>query len=656
MPGSSARRPALEASAGLALAAIACAWLARASDAPPGGSAGPALARSVSPPPPALARSGAPPVPSPLPEPPLPVHRTRLVARLDPSSHVVHGEGEILWTNRSSQPVSSVFWHLYLNAFKHPRTAFLRSRLGEGRGGQLPATWGELRLSRLSVRPSREPPASARDLLPALAAHSPGDPEDQTDLQASLPAPCFPGESLVFDLAFDATLPSIVERTGYMENFHMVGQWFPKLARLRDDGSWSHFPFLRLSEFDADFGHYDVTLEVPEGYTVGATGELQEAKSEGGFRRARYLQENVHDFAWTAWDRFQERAEEIEGVRVRALFPPGHEPAVGRQLDGLRVAMRCLNTRLGPYPYRTLTVMQPPSGAGEAGGMEYPTLITTGGAWFGPPWLRSSEAVAVHEYGHQYFYGLLASDEHRYPFLDEGLNSFVEGLCLREGYGAGGLLAAPGLSVDFLQGARWMALGAGHDHAIAHGAAAYPTAGHYGRLAYFRTAALLATVRGAFGEALFDETLRRYAQAYRFRHPEPTDLLATFAQASPPMAAALEEGLARRGWIDAAVTALEPGWALVVRRGTLPLPMTIRLRFADGSARDEPWDGQSEWIRLDTEGPPELTEVEVDPEHRILLDENWSNNRRTRSPAHLGLGSLERASFWGGLLGHLLAP
>lgn len=595
-------------------------------------------------------------IPPPLSEPPVPVHRTRISARLDPVAHTIQAEGEIQWTNQSALPIQETYWHLYLNAFQHARTAFLRSRLGEGRGGQLPLTWGEIKMTRLKVRSSSAPPEASHDLLPTLAAHSPEDPEDRTDLRSPLPEACAPGETLIFEIAFQTSLPTIVERTGYMGSFHMIGQWFPKLARLRADGSWSHFPFVRLSEFDADFGDYDMTLEVPVGYTVGATGEQVEETISDGIHRTRYVQKNVHDFAWTAWNRFQERTLSLEGVQVRALFPPGHEPAIQRQLDGLGVAMRCMSKRLGSYPYKTLTLVQPPSAAGEAGGMEYPTLITTGGHWTGPPWLRTSEAVTVHEYGHQYFYGLLASDEHRAPFLDEGLNSFLEGICLREGYGAGSLLAVPGLTIDFAAAARWMALPSGHDLAIVGGAAEFPTAGHYARLIYFRTSTLLSTLRASFGESRFDEAFSRYVQAYRFRHPEPADLIASFAVTDPAMAEALEDGLSRRGWIDAAVVDLQPTWGLVVRRGTLRLPMDIRLSFADGSTKEERWDGQSDWIRFDVNGPPELISIEVDPTHKILLDEDFHNNRRSRDPASVGHGTLERASFWGGVLGHLIAP
>ncbi|RYE89399.1 MAG: M1 family peptidase, partial [Myxococcales bacterium] len=579
------------------------------------------------------------------------MHRTTITARLDEVTHSVHGDEEIRWVNRSSAPVDEVYFHLYLNAFKNSRSAFLRSRLGEGRGGDLPASWGELAITRLRVRRADEPAAAARDLV--LEAHSPGDPDDQTDLRATLPARCEPGQELVFEATFDARLPSIVERTGFHESFHLVGQWFPKLARLRDDGTWSHFPFVRLSEFDADFGHYDVTLDVPAPYLIGATGERRDEAVANGRRRERYAQADVHDFAWAAWDGFVEQRTTIGDVAVRALHPAGHEPAVARQLDALRLALPCFSRRLGPYPYRTLTVVQPPTGAGEAGGMEYPTLITTGGLWHGTPGVHLGEALAVHEFGHQYFFGLVATDEHRWPFLDEGLNTYVEAQCLREAHGAGSFAALPGLDLDTEATGRWLGLSAGHDLPIAQASGAFPTAGHYARLVYYRTGTLLATLRGAFGAEAVDGAIGRYAREQRFRHPEPADLVATFAAVDPALGEALVEGLERRGWIDVAVVGMHTeaavtpgglfdrpgagretavseavsgrhaGWAVVARRGTLRLPVEVVLRFADGSERRERWDGQGDWVRYDVEGPSELVGVEGDPDHRLTLDEDW---------------------------------
>ena len=107
-----------------------------------------------------------------------------------------------------------------------------------------------------------------------------------------------------------------------------------------------------------------------------------------------------------------------------------------------------LNRRYGRYPYPTLTVVHPPEGAANAGGMEYPTLITTGGPWFAPySGVHGIQAVTVHELGHQWFYGLVATNEHDYPFLDEGLNSFAEYDALKARYGEGSLVSFFGLNV-----------------------------------------------------------------------------------------------------------------------------------------------------------------------------------------------------------------
>src|SRR5207253_63210 len=119
-------------------------------------------------------------------------------------------------------------------------------------------------------------------------------------------------ESIELDVVFDDKLPSVIARTGYSGTFHFVAQWFPKIARLEPDGTWAHFPFHKLSEFYADFGSYDVTITVPESYVVGATGPVTETRVEQGWRTERHVETNIHDFAWTAWNEYQQQGETIE--------------------------------------------------------------------------------------------------------------------------------------------------------------------------------------------------------------------------------------------------------------------------------------------------------------------------------------------------------
>src|SRR5690606_9692244 len=112
--------------------------------------------------------------------------------------------------------------------------------------------------------------------------HSPGDPKDETDIRVDLPDEVAAGSTLTLEIEWESQLPQIVERTGYLSDYHFVAQWFPKLARLERDGTWRHFTFHAQSEFYADYGDYDVTLDVPERFIVGASGETIERRVEGG--------------------------------------------------------------------------------------------------------------------------------------------------------------------------------------------------------------------------------------------------------------------------------------------------------------------------------------------------------------------------------------
>ena len=693
---------AFELALGLALATLTTTWAAaRARDASGIGGEGAAGAS-------ALSQDAAPPSGPPTDEPDVPpgglgpihdddralpshaeeVHVTTITAKLDPVSHVVSGDERIVWRNTSRVPATELWVHLYLNAFKNERTAFLRTRLGAGRGSRVPTDWGfvDVKSMRLAAAEGALAARVGEDLWALAERSSPGDPEDETDLRVPLPAPIAPGGEVTLELAFDAKLPTITERTGYLGSFHMVAQWFPKLARHTKSGAWEHFAFHRLSEFSADFGRYDVTLDVPDGFLVGATGRRVADAHAGGRSITRWEQADVHDFAWSAWDRFEERTAKVGAVDVRVLTPPGYAAAAAIELETVTRGLGCLGRRYGAYPYDVLTVVHPPSGADEAGGMEYPALITTGGAWHGTPPSRALETVTLHELGHQWFYGMVATNEHVAPFLDEGVNSYAEAACLRERFGDASALALPGLPISLDAVHREVALLSGLDTALGAPADSFPTASHYGALVYWRTSTLLRAIDGAFGPGMVDRALARYARAYRFGHPDVRHLLDAFEQAGGPRAReALATGLFERGWVDYAVVDLGSarhasplgvfdrlggretitattstgdydGWALVVRRGSLKLPVDVELTFRDGTRRTVRWDGQSDWVRVAWSRAPEIAGVAVDPSRLVAIDERHSNDARALVPSWFGRAAAERASYLLGLASFLAAP
>ena len=598
-----------------------------------------------------------------------PVASYTMRASLDPATHTVWGEGTIRWRNASRIPQRELFVHLYLNAFKNDRTTYMRTPASGFRGDALEA-FGYNDVKRFTVREMGAdvwPPPSERV--------TPGDPEDETDIRVPLPRDVAPGETITIDMAWESRLPSVSLRTGFSGSFHMVAQWFPKLARLEPDGRWAHFPFTRFSEFYSDFGSYDVTVDVPDAFILGATGVLEKETRAGGRVEARYVQDDIHDFAFTAWDGFKVREADADGVAVRCLYPPGFERAAEVAVDSARFGLAHFGKAYGRYPYRTLTIVHPPTGAEEAGGMEYPTLITTGGPWFAP-WssARLIEAVTMHELGHQWFYGMVATDEHSWPFLDEGINSYAEAEALETLYPHNSAIHAPGLEVSIPALYRVGAAMVEHNDEVAQGSADFHTGGDYGALVYARAAAILHTLSRVYGAERVQQAIGRYTRRYRFEHPGPEHFIAAMAEVlGDGVAATLRVALFERGWVDYAVHEIssspseeprgvfgEPaspgaapranptpwqGYALVRRRGTLTFPVTVELTAEDGTIQRVRWDARETAARIPYSGQSRLIAAVIDPDHRILLDANLRDNARRRGKGLIAPRVLDRAVF-----------
>lgn len=590
----------------------------------------------------------------------------RLEARLDEKDHRVIGRGTIRWKNASQKPAEELYFHLYLEAFRSERSLFLRSPHRRSRTGSGLGQAGGLEVERL-----HSPRYGDIDLWANAEPHSPGDPEDTTDIRVPLPAPVLPGETLDLEVAFTAQLPRVVERTGFAESFHLVAQWYPKLARREPDGRWAHFAFHPFSEFYADFGDYDVTLDVPREYIVGATGRLVESRVESARRVERYVAEGVHDFAWAAWDGFETEQRRIGEVDVRLLAPPGTRAARDVTWQTLEHALPFFGERFGRYPYPTLTVVHPPAFARGTGGMEYPTFITTGGSTHWPRLgIRSIEQVTVHELAHQWFQGMLASNESAYPFLDEGLTSYAEWAALEAQFGPGSMVDLLGLRLSDVAVGRAVTLRWGRDEPIAQPASAFTSMRSLAAHVYSGTATIFETLRRVYGDEALERALRDYALRFRLAHPTPDDLLESIRQHLGDSAAeALRTLLYERGTVDFAVTELQsarrtpqagttPGeWhnrVVVVRRGTVKLPVTIQLELEGGRRIERRWDGQGPLITLESVDEAAVRRVVVDPERRVLLDENLLNNVRSAEGPGRAPRTSQRLWYWTELLLHAL--
>lgn len=607
---------------------------------------------------------------------PLRVASYTLKATLDAAQHRVTGQGTIQLFNYTQLPLNELYLHLYMNAFKNDRSLFLRSPFGAGRSGGRGSEWGYIDVKRLFARES----SSELWALRRMAAVD--DADDETDVRVPLAAPLAPGRTLTLEVDFEVKLPEIVERTGYAGDFHFVAQWFPKLARLMPDGTFDHFSFHPHAEFAANFGTYDVTLDVPAGHVVGATGQCAAEPARTGRQMLRCRADDVHDFAWTSWGGFEQQRERVGSVEVKILTPPGNSMNAQVELDLVRFGLSHFGRRFGAYPYPSLTVVHPPEAASNAGGMEYPTLITTGGPWYTSlTGARAIEAVTLHELGHQWFYGLFASSEPRFPFLDEGLNSYAEHSALTSRYGVGSAFSGFGFKLANEAMSRAIAAARGADEPIAQSAADFFSFRSLGALAYSRTATLFSTLERVYGKHELELALSDYADFARFRHPEPQHLLeAVRGRLGERAARNLERALFERGNVDYVVRDLQSapvdphagifddgnarrtlprsaprppsrwvGRAIVLRHGSLEFPVQVALEFEDGRREHQTFSGEGTRFTVSCEGPARLVGVTVDPELRVLIDDDLTNNA-ARAQDQGAPRSLERLLYVAELL------
>jgi hypothetical protein len=624
----------------------------------------------------------------------------RIDAELDAAKHAVHGTEQLQWRNRSDREVRSIYMHLYLNAFANEGSTLFTEREvltahGSSRGNARlkKGEWGWIDLN--SVR------QADTDLKYSFVQPDNGPATDHTVVRIDLAQPVPAGGTLTLDIDFLSQLPRVVERTGWFGDFNLVAQWFPKIGVLELPGErgatevrWNCHEFHFNSEFYADFGLYDVKLTVPSDYTVGAVGEQQgEPQSAGGKTTYHFVQGDVHDFAWVAAKGYKTLDGTYEGpgspkVAVRVIYPPEYvasaQPVLKASIDSLGYFSRTL----GAYPYKTLTAVVPPYNASEAGGMEYPTFFTAEGYNEVQPGTISQymiDFVTIHEFGHGYFYGLLASNEFEEPMLDEGLNEYWDQRMLRERK-QGIDLSSPlmnwlGLTPSmsgFVQERLTAGLARPADP-IGENAWDRLSSSSYGSV-YSRTATAMHDLEERLGTEVTERAFREYYKRWHFRHPSVADLRATLIDVSGKPAVVnqvFDQVAYGTDAIDDAVTAIDTqqvlpqagsmlkdgkrvevdaktldkqidkqraDWAkahpkakdgvgpfpwrstVTVRRYGAPVPQTLRLTYADGSHEDLRWDDDRRWARFVVTKPMKVVAAELDPEHKIYLDANKLND------------------------------
>jgi len=624
--------------------------------------------------------------------------------RLDPVEKTLTGTEIITWRNVQPVPASELQFHLYWNAWKNNQSTWLRETLlrPSRELKLLPDKYAYCDVKSLVLLSESQKVAGTfqgADLTAQMKFISPddGNPDDSTVMSVALPTPVAPGETIRIGVIWESKIPRTISRTGFRGNFFFIAHWFPKLGVFQSDGTWNCHQFHTHTEFFSDYGVYDVQITAPTGWLVGATGiSFGMTKNADGTSTHRFVQEDVHDFAWTTSPDYREARRRFEhpglrAVEMRLLYQPEHEGQAERHFRATAAALRYYGTWFGGYPYGHITVIDPAYGSG-AGGMEYPTLFTCGTRLWNPFGGGSPEGVTVHEAGHQFWFGIVANNEFEHAWLDEGFNTFSESRASKTEYGPAAYVRrffrgfvpvmVSEIRADMLVdlGLNGYRNAARSDTQDKTSFLYYPDTAF--NVTYAKTGLWLETLERTLGWETLQKTMSTHFARWKFKHPKPEDFFAIANEVSGRDLTAFFDEVHRKAAvfdyaIDTAVSGEVEILGYVQRDGKyvllreadvapspnerrMPLyetrvvvrrlqdgvlPVEVLLKFQNGDELRDTWDGKDTWKLYRTVKSAKLDYAAVDPEHKLALDINYTNNTRRLERASR-LPATKWASKW----------
>jgi hypothetical protein len=591
----------------------------------------------------------------------------RITARLLEREQRIRASGTLVYVNNSPDTLREMYFHQYLNAFR-PGSKWSEVDEREGR----------VRFQHLEdphhayerfTRPLR---VNGVDVRPAY----PGAP-DSTVVRIALPTPLRPRDSVLVAFDWDARPSTLPRRQGRRGRHWDLAQWYPKVA-VYDRGGWEHNALQPAGEFYGEFGTYDVTLLVPEDQVLAATGvpisgdpgwgrarragvERRAADAYGridgetlvppdGFKAVRFYAENVHHFAWSAFANFRYEggvyARPLPNTRFRAwdtvsihvFYQPGDDTTWGggRVVQRTAMVLQWLERIYGPYAYPQMTVIH----RIEGGGTEFPMMQGNGSPSLG---------LNLHEGGHIWSYGILANNEWRSGWLDEGLTSYqtawAQGLTPQERARAG--VADQFAPIGGYRGRairmrlpRFESLNLGQTFTDLGGEAEpigttahdFRDFGTYNNMIYSRAEVMYGQLRDVLGDTAFPAFLHDYYARWALKHVDERAMRASAERSrSTDLAWFFRQWVHETGVMDYALgdtrtTREGSGWvteAEVVRRGEYRHPMSVGVRTSTGwtiaRMTQPPYD--REVVRIRTAEAP--LDVRLDPHHT-----SWDWDRR----------------------------
>ncbi len=602
---------------------------------------------------------------------------------LNTETKIIDGFETLIWRNLSNDMIHELQFHLYLNAFKNTKSTFIKESGGQLRGIGInensDSTWGWIDVQSMKIE-------NGEDLTTKIKYIHPDDnnSDDQTVISIPLSRAVEPGETVIINIKFKSKLPQIFARSGYAGNYFFAGQWFPKIGvyefpgiRYAEKGKWNCHQYHANSEFYADFGVYNVNITLPQKYIVGAVGILiGEKKNPDGTKTLKYHAEDVIDFAWTASPRFKIIWEKWKHVKIKIMLQPEHLYQSDRFIKPVKAALEYFENHIGQYPYPNLTIVDPPFNGIGSGGMEYPTLFTGLTLWGMPEGIKLCEITAVHEFGHNYFMGMLASNEFEEAWMDEGINSYMESRIMDNTYGPKtSLVNIAGYHVGDLEYMRQEYAGMSNPKIADDARPAWDYSdGGYGRIIYYKTSVWMTTLDRLLGRKVMDEIMKTFFERWKFKHPSGKNFIDIvneivkkrlgdkfgenmnwffdevlfgtdvcdyklegiyISKIENPIGVYDSSGI-KLQYKNTAVRKSQSMFhskVTVYRLGEVIMPEEILVHFDDGLDTLIVWDGKDRTFDLRFDKPQKVVWAKVDPEYKIYMDINFNNNSYTTRPA-----------------------
>jgi len=597
----------------------------------------------------------------------------RITATLDDVKHTLRGNIEFEYINNSPDALPQIWVHVWGNAFKNRRTAFCKQKLRDGDGEFYFAEDNDL-----GGYKNLDFSGDGQKIAWKF------DPKEPDIAILTLAQPLASGGRIRIATPFLLKIPASFSRLGHVETSFQMTQWYPKPA-VYDHLGWHAMPYLDIGEFYSEFGSFDVSLTLPENYVVGATGVLQTpseivflqkkeaetrewlAKTEHPttapfpasslkMKTIRYTAEQVHDFAWFADKRFlvlKDTARLASGKTVDcwAMFPSAKQTMVKTAQSKywekgafyVRRAIEFYSDKVGEYPWPQATAVHSALSAG--GGMEYPMITVIGNASSA----KELDNVITHEVGHNWFYGILASNERKHPFMDEGINSYYEQRYMKEYYERHQPYELPKFILDENKQGNLLENGylfLARDHKDTppdtHSNEFTPIA--YGLQVYMKTAICLHWLEQSIGIEKFDDAMQEYYRRWQFKHPYPEDFRDVLAEKKLDPAWFFE-AMQTQKQVDYVLkgATLDPGqWTLdIENKGLLNAPFSVTA-LKKGKPLETRWYSVADWeSRHRVVFPIDSADAFEIDWPRKTLDINRKNNFRRTSGLFPGARPLE---------------